>query len=61
MTDIGAHEEVLRLKRHIATDLLDRVLGNAPYSVTEKNIPHTQEAIWAIFEYFYNKLIEKDD
>ena len=53
MTDIGAHEEVLRLKRHIAIELMDRVKRKEIDSKTNK------ETVWETFKYFYNKLIEE--
>lgn len=55
MTHIDPKEEVLRLKRHIAVDLVDRTL----FSYDDKE--RTKENIWEIFEYFYNKLTKGEE
>lgn len=51
MTDIGSHEEVLRLKRRIALELMNMV---------KRNENTDKETVWNIFNYFYNKLIEEE-
>lgn len=54
MTVISPEEEILRLKRHIAVDLIDRVISS------DSNIVRSKENIWEIFDYFYKKLTEEE-